>query len=135
MSINLRLPEGRFKIEKATIRNQEIRKDFCFYQVLFALCQFSGRILRRQEAEAQAKEAAEAKAKAARGPTTRQPKEEKEEKRKAGDRVRNQIFWQFEDQVVLVIHKYLFRRQAAPRKWHKKQFRPNWRSPASEQTQ
>ncbi|KAL3068109.1 hypothetical protein niasHT_038099 [Heterodera trifolii] len=59
VSINLRLPEGRFKIEKATIRNQEIR-----------------RILRRQEAAAQAAAAEKAK-----GPLTTRPPKEAEAKR------------------------------------------------------
>lgn len=38
MSINLRLPEGRFKVEQATIRNQEISQFCIAYQ---SLCPFS----------------------------------------------------------------------------------------------
>lgn len=39
VSINLRLPEGRFKIEKATIRNQEIRmiQFLRIFHIIFAL--------------------------------------------------------------------------------------------------
>jgi len=33
VSINLRLPEGRFKVEQATIRNQEISKSTYFINV------------------------------------------------------------------------------------------------------
>uniref|UniRef100_A0A914HJ92 Tropomodulin n=1 Tax=Globodera rostochiensis TaxID=31243 RepID=A0A914HJ92_GLORO len=64
VSINLRLPEGRFKIEQTMIRNQEIR-----------------RILRRQEAAAQVAAAEKAK-----GPLTTRPPKETEAKKRANER-------------------------------------------------
>ncbi|KAI3421985.1 hypothetical protein GPALN_012522 [Globodera pallida] len=64
VSINLRLPEGRFKIEQTMIRNQEIR-----------------RILRRQEAAAQVAAAEKAKA-----PLTTRPPKETEAKKRANER-------------------------------------------------
>lgn len=62
VSVNFRLPEGRHKVEQATMRNQEISKPLRMLD--WQLNRPLGRILRRQEAqearlEAEQKKAAE----------------------------------------------------------------------------
>lgn len=70
ISMNLRLPEARHKLEQATIRNQEIRTSII---LLFqCLPQIPGRILRRQAA-LEAKAAEEARKKALAAPLTTRP--------------------------------------------------------------